>query len=44
MATMTMTGDLAALPQGDLRLGVTDFTTRFPGGSTAEQFAQRGRS
>jgi hypothetical protein len=24
--------------------GVTDFTTRFPGGSTAEQFAQRGRS
>jgi hypothetical protein len=53
MATTTMTEDLATLPQGDLRLlgslrpdwaGVTDFSTRFPGGSTAEQFAQRGRS
>jgi hypothetical protein len=24
-------------------VGVLDFTTRFPGGTTAEQFAERGR-
>ena len=35
MLTEELTGELA---------GVSDFTTRFPGGLTAEQFAQRGRS
>lgn len=30
-------------PAGLSRVGVIDFATRFPGGSTAEQFAQRGR-
>jgi hypothetical protein len=52
MAT-TMTEDLATLPQGDLRLLGSPTAqrllapselARFPGGSTAGQFAQRGRS
>jgi hypothetical protein len=41
MLTEELTRELAALPQGGVRLLGT---SRFPGGLTAEPFAQRGRS